>query len=126
MKLNRNGWGTLEMIIISVILLLALIVSIFFISNLYGSFDNSHSNKIYNDLETKLADAGRKYVHNNNIEIEDNYRISYELLKENGYIGELLDSEKNACNGYALITRLNNKNYYHGYVSCNNYTSKNY
>ncbi len=126
MKLNKNGWGTTEMIMISIILLLALIVSIFFISRLYGSFDNSNSNKIYNDLEIKLADASRKYVRDYNIEVVDNYRISYELLRENGYIGELKDADNNSCNGYALITKLNNKKYYHGYITCNNYTSKDY
>ncbi len=124
MKLNKNGWGTLEMILISLILLLALIVSIFFISKLYGSFANANSNRIYNDLENKLADAGRKYVEDKNINITSSYQISYELLKENGYINSLKDKDNSDCNGYVLVSRINNINYYNGFITCNNYITK--
>ena len=126
MKLNNKGWGTLEMILISLALLVMLIVSIYFISRLYGSFDNSNRNKIYMDLESELADAARTYIRKNNIDITSNYRISYEALKEANLIDELKDSNGHDCNGYALVSILNNKKYYNGYVSCNNYTSKNY
>lgn len=126
MKLNNKGWGTLEMVLISLALLVMLIVSIYFISRLYGSFDNSKRNKVYMDLETKLAEAARIYVRINNIDVTSNYRISYETLKEANLIRELKDSSGNDCEGYALISILSNKKYYNGYVSCNNYTSKNY
>ncbi len=125
MKLNNKGWGTTEMIVISLALLIALIVSIYFISKLYGSFSLSNSNKIYVDLENNLVKATRKYVRDNDINVVTNYRVSYELLKQNGYINELKDSNNKDCNGYVIITNLDSKVYYKGYVICENYVTEN-
>jgi len=40
MKLNNKGWGTTEMFLLSGGLLIALLVAVFFISQLYGSFES--------------------------------------------------------------------------------------
>ena len=47
---NKNGWGTMEMVLLSGGLLLALFIAIFFIVRLYGSFESAVGNKQYIDL----------------------------------------------------------------------------
>ena len=36
MKLNKNGWGLVEMLVLSGILLLFLLIAVYFIHKLYG------------------------------------------------------------------------------------------
>ena len=62
MKLNNKGWGTMEMLLLSGGLLIALLIAVFFISKLYGSFESSNINRQYVDLENKLEDAAKEYV----------------------------------------------------------------
>ena len=122
MKINNKGWGTAE---ISLALLLALIVAIYFISKLYGSFALSKSNKIYMDLEDKLASSARNFIKDSNIEINDRYQVSYAFLKQNGYINDLKDANNEECNGYVLINKLSNRPYYKSYITCQNYSTEN-
>ena len=126
MKLNKNGWGTMEMLLLSGGLLIALIVSIFFISKLYGSFDHSIANKNYIDLENRLADAGREYINDYNIEVSGEYKLSLITLKNTGYITDFNDISGNSCNGYVLITNIDSINHYKGYILCNDYQTRNY
>lgn len=126
MKLNSRGWGTMEMILLTCGLLIALLVAVFFISKLYGSFNSSISSKNYFELETRLASAAKKYVIENNIQIDGEYRVSYETLKENNKIDNLYDENNKSCTGYVIITRVDNINNYQGYISCPNYISNNY
>ena len=126
MKLNNKGWGTMEMILLVCGLLIALLVAIFFISKLYGSFDKTISNKNYFELETKLESAAKEYVRDNNIQIDGETRISYETLKEHNKIDNLYDQDNNSCTGYVTISRIDNVNYYKGYISCPGYISDNY
>lgn len=126
MKVKKNGWGTLEMFLLCGGLLIALLVAIYFISKLYGSFGISTQNKEYMDLEVKIEDAAKDYVDRNNIQIDGNYSISLSTLKESGDIKSFNDSLGNPCDGYVIVNKLNNRNFYNGYISCNNYqTEKN-
>ena len=126
MKLNNKGWGTVEMLLISGGLLLALIVAIFFINKLYGSFDKAVGNRYYMDLETKIEDAARKYINDYNIIDPFNYRISLDTLQSGKYIDNVKDSNGNKCDGYVIVNKLNNINYYNAYISCPNYITTNY
>ena len=126
MKLNNKGWGTMEMFLLTGGLLIALLVAIFFISKLYGSFDKTISKKNYFELETKLESAAKEYVRDNNIPIDGETRISYETLKEHNKIDNLYDQDNNSCTGYVIVTRVDNINNYEGYISCPNYISNNY
>ena len=126
MKLNNKGWGTMEMFLLTGGLLIALLVAIFFISKLYGSFNNTISNKNYFELETKLESSAKEYVRDNNIQIDGEFRVSYETLKENNKIDNLYDDNNKSCTGYVIVTRVNNINNYKGYISCPNYISNNY
>ena len=126
MKLNKNGWGTIEMLLLTGGLLIALIIAIFFISKLYGSFADSIGNKQYMDLENKLEVAAKEYIDDMDIEVNGEYRITYSTLKNTNYIGELKDIDGNSCNGYVQITVVNNINYYRGYILCDNYQTTDY
>lgn len=126
MKLNKKGWGTLEMFLLSGGLLIALLVAVFFISKLYGSLIASTGNKVYIDLESKIESAAREYINDNNISINGEYKITLNTLKNDDYISDLKDLEGNSCNGYVLINNINEDIYYNGYILCNNYQTKNY
>ena len=126
MKLNKNGWGTMEMFLLSGGILIALIVAIYFIAQLYGSFSGAVGNKQYVDLELSLENAAREYILDKNININGEYKISYETLKSNGYINKLEDINGNNCDGYVRINNIDNLNYYYGYISCDEYRTLNY
>ena len=115
-KVHQNSGG----------LLLALIVAIFFINKLYGSFDKAVGNRYYMDLETKIEDAARKYINDYNIIDPFNYRISLDTLQSGKYIDNVKDSNGNKCDGYVIVNKLNNINYYNAYISCPNYITTNY
>jgi len=126
LKLNNRGWGTVEMILLSGGLILALLVAIFFISKLYGDLASSVGNKVYVDLESKIELAAKNYITDNEIEISGEYKLTLNTLKSNNYITEFKDSEGNLCNGYVTITNIDNINHYKGYILCNEYQTTNY
>jgi len=100
---------------------------VFFISQLYGSFESSTKNRVYFDLESKLESAAIKYINTKGIKVTGEYKISYETLKNEGYIDSIADSNGNGCNGYVLVSKNNElTNNYQGYILCNNYQTKNY
>ena len=126
MKLDNKGWGTMEMLLLSGGLLVTLIVAIYFIGTLYGSFSGTLGNKQYMDLETKLESAAKKYINSHNFEITGEFTINYKTLKNYGYIDELKDIDGNDCDGYVKISNIDNINLYAGFIHCNNYKTTNY
>ena len=116
----------MEMLLLSGGLLIALIVAIFFISKLYGSFEGSVGNRQYMDLEAKLADGAKEFIQTYDIEVNGEYKISYESLKSGNFVGDLKDIDGNSCNGYVKVTNIDNVNHYKGYILCNNYQTLNY
>ncbi len=126
MKLNNKGWGTMEMLLLSGGLLIALIVAVFFISKLYGSFAGSIGNRHYMDLENKLEAAARNYIVDRGIEVNGDYKVTYETLKNNNYIMDLSDINGNGCNGYVQITTVDKISHYKGHIICQDYQTRNY
>lgn len=124
MKLNNKGWGTMEMVLLASGLVLALFVAIFFISRLYGSFDKAIGDKRYMDLENVLENAAKRYVDDNNIEINGEYTLNYATLKD--YINDFSDSDGNICDGYVMVTRPDNINLYKAFITCPNYETPKY
>lgn len=116
----------MEMILLSAGLFVALLVAIFFISKLYGSMGNSLGNKQYVDLENKIEVSAKKYIDENEISISGEYKLSLNTLKSNNYITDFKDSKGNSCNGYVIITNVDNVNHYKGYILCNDYQTNNY
>lgn len=125
MKLNNKGWGTMEMLLLCGGLLIALLVSVFFISKLYSSFGKPVINN-YVELEAKLVDAGKKYIADNAIEVKDTFKVNSEILKIDGYLKELKDSNGNECTGYVRANNENGIIKYYGFVKCQGYTTDNY
>ena len=93
---------------------------------LYGSFGAAIGNKEYVDLEIKLENAARDYIVNNDIGITGEFRVSYETLKEAGYITNFKDSKRQDCAGYVIVTNINSINNYAGYIICQDYETRNY
>ena len=121
MKLNKKGWGTLEMLLLSAGIFVALLVAVYFISKLYGSFDNSIKNKDYADMEAKLAEAAKKYVIENNITNSDSLTIYSDTLEVLGYINPLKDKDNYPCTGYVVVSKVDIVNSYKAYIVCRNY-----
>jgi len=116
----------MEMFLLSGGLLIALLVSIFFISKLYGSMDVTFGNNAYKNLENKLEIAAKEYIEDFDISVSGLYKISLSTLKYHGYINELKDSDGNNCNGYVIIDNEDEVYNYKGYILCNDYQSNNY
>ncbi len=114
------------MIVLSLGLLLALLVSVYFIVKLYGSFDNAVSNRQYVDLEIKLETAAHDYIKDNNVEVNGQLKLSYDTLKEKEYIDSLNDKNGKNCSGYVLVTKVDGINNYAGFISCQDYQTRNY
>ena len=79
MKLNNGGWGFREMIYLSCGLLIALGISIFYISRLYGSLEKSFDKNDYFELETKLENAAIAYKNDRELDINGYYKIKQTL-----------------------------------------------
>lgn len=126
MKLNNNGWGTGTMILLSSGLLIALLIVAVLISNLYGSFGNSVSNRFYLDMETRLENAAAVYVTSNNIEVNSEMRVGLATLQDSGLIGDFQDRLGHSCDGYVIITRINLSDNFYARISCPDYQTRNY
>ncbi len=126
MKLNNKGWGTLEMFLLSGGLLIALFVSVYFISKLYGSFESSIGNRQYFELQAKLETAAKNYVETEKININGETKISLTTLINRGYISNFIDSDGNICAGYVIVSNVDSINQYNGFISCPYYQSLNY
>ncbi len=121
MRLNKKGWSTLEMLLLSGGLFIALLVAVYFISTLYGSFGNSIRNKQYMDIETKLASAAKKYMIDNNISNINTMTIYSDTLEVLNYIEPIKDNDGYPCTGYVLVTKVDLVNQYKAYIVCKNY-----
>lgn len=119
MKLNKNGWGTIEMLLLSAGILIALLVATYYISKLYSSFDNV--NNSYYKLESELAKASEKYISDNNISVNDTITIYSDTLEVLGYIDRLSDKNGYPCVGYTVINKENSKLNYKPYITCRDY-----
>ncbi len=129
MYLNNNGWGLRAMIFLSSGLLLALLISIYFIAQLYSSMGDVFSSNQYFELETKLESAAIRYRNDYDLDISGEYKVSYGTLKKEGYIDNLKDKDGNLCGGYVIIKNgvdeVDNLNY-EAYISCDNYVTDGY
>ena len=120
-KLNNKGWGALDMLLLSIGLLIALLVAIYYIGRLYGSLDNATKNKHYVDLTAKLEQAAERYVLINEIQVDNSLRIDYSNLKALGYITDFTDNNGRECNGYVMVTKPELVKIYTGHIICPNY-----
>ena len=60
------------------------------------------------------------------VQLVINNILIYDTLRANNYLDNFSDSNGNRCNGYVIVNRVDNINHYAGYISCNEYTTRNY
>ena len=138
-KIDNKGWGLNTLLICIVIILLALVVSGYYIFVLYNSLnkqlevvDNNTKEVIeditpyYIDILNNMDTATINYVKDYNIPIAVDQELSINLdtLTSLNYLNNVNDKKtNNKCNGYTLIdSNYNTKSY----LKCDNYTSKGY
>ena len=81
--------------------------------------------KKYKELENKLVEITKKYTATDfNFPKDKELVITYSELKEEGLIKKL-ETEKNKCNGYVILT-FDNVTKYKGYVDCKVYKTHGY
>lgn len=83
--------------------------------------------KPYKELETKLADASKKYIDAHFLYPEDGESVKTmaSVLTEENYLDELKMNDK-PCEGYTLVEKENGVFQYRGYIKCEHYTTKGY
>ena len=141
MKLNNKGWGLTYLIVAGCVILLILIITSIRINSFIKEnkknhkADNSDSSEVrdydyssfYITLEETLVKAGRSYssYHETLINNTEVYTlVTYDTLKEEGFISSLSDPAGNgSCDGYVLIY---NDYTVKGFIECEKYKTEDY
>lgn len=128
MFLNKNGWGLKEMIVLSGVILLFLIVSIYYIATFTHSFAKETSNHYYYQLEDKLEEKALIYLeqHQDMVLTNTDVTITRNILKMYNLDPSLIDLDGNACDGYAIASISHGKVQVKGFVQCHEYQTKQY
>lgn len=124
MHLNNKGWGTGQMIVMTLFLLILLGISWYYISSVFNGelVKNAVTVKdgYYDTVKRSLRSSAEKYYYDNNY--SGQAILSYNLLKEKGYISNIHDFLDFSCTGYVIV----NNNEFKPYIRCNDYTSDGY
>jgi len=128
MVLNKNGWGLKEMLILSGVLLIFLIVSIYFIISMYNNFNNDVMATNYEALEEKLEKQARIYLNDYYDEIltNDYITITRNVLKSYNLDVVLEDNKGNSCSGYVMANKTHAKVEVNAYIKCDDYQTNGY
>lgn len=83
--------------------------------------------KEYKELENQLVESAKKYVDARFLYPDENQstKVTYSEMKESAFIEELKKGE-DICDGYVIVQSNGTVFSYKGYVSCPNYTTKDY
>ena len=124
MRLNNKGWGTMEMILMTLFLLIMLAISWYYINAFFkGTLENnttSVKDSYYEAVKVNLRQAAKNYYYDNNY--KGQAILSYKLLKEKGYINNAQDFLDFSCTGYVTV----NNDVFKPYIKCKDYTSEGY
>ena len=131
MKLNKNGWGLTEMLVLTGIILFFFLVAIFLIYRLYSNLDRTINNnefvnyKTYSETEVALENAANSYIDNKYEGMTDTATIVISLKKlvNMGYLVENIHED---CNGYTLSSIINGESISNAYISCDEYETTGY
>lgn len=124
MKLNKNGWGIQEMMIIVVVLMLVLV----FVSMMINTKFKGVSSSSHIKIENEIASASKKYYekHQLNLKLNDKYKVNLKTLMDENLLDEVT-YKGISCSGYGLITNKNNKIEYSSFIKCGTkYKTKGY
>ncbi len=118
--MNIKSMNRLSVIWGSILFLLVVLLTIF-------GFVYKNKSGDYKQLEEKLVESAKKYVDAKFLYPEENksVKITYSEMKENSFIDEL-KKEEDVCDGYVIVKSNGTVFQYKGFVSCPNYTTKEY
>ena len=124
MRLNNKGWGTMQMILMTLFLLIMLAISWYYINSLFNGqlVKNKTSMKesFYDSVKISLREAAEKFYHDNNY--TGDAILTYKLLRERGYITDAHDFLDFSCTGYVTVSG----GVFKPYIKCYDYTSEGY
>lgn len=131
MKLNKNGWGLVQMLWMSGIILFFFLIAVVLIYNLYNSLDltvTSHDSVdklTYKQIEDDLESAAVKYMEYNYSKFSDTGDIwltSDQLFKAGLFLEYLYED----CDGYTISNKINGNIYSKAYIKCDDYVTSGY
>jgi len=104
-------------------LLVLLVVGLTIIGFIYKNKSSD-----YKKLEDQLVESAKKYVDAKFLYPDDkaSMKISFEDMKNDGFIEELKKDDENVCDGYVLVSNNGMVFQYKGFVKCPKYTTKDY
>ncbi len=128
MKLDNRGWGLAELLVWCGVLLIFLLIAVFFIIQLSKSLGEAFKDSLKEDkttisIEENVENASLKYMKDNYKDIgSGTITITIDNLKNGKYLNEKDITYNGAvCNGYALITKKDNKLNSDAYIRCGEY-----
>ena len=117
--LNKRGWGLVEMLVASGVLILFSMIAIYYVYTMY----NNISDTVYALLEEKLENQAQIYLDEYyEGQLVDEMVINRSTLSKHGLDVTLRDSDNRLCSGYVLYTNGTVK----GYISCLEYETEGY
>lgn len=128
MKLNQNGWGVMEMLVLVGVLALFLLLTIYLITSFANAFYKEAKTTDYSKLEKKLENQTLIYLNDyyKGMLTSEGMIVTKEVLINNGLDGEIIDNGGFYCDGYAFATKSRGIIVIKPYVSCRNYETDGY
>ena len=129
--LNNKGMALDKMLFYMAFLLVAVLVILFmtyYISNSFKPLENAFDTEAYENLESEMNIAAKKYYVNKH-DKQSYIKVDLDTLIDNGYLTKLIrDLETNKrCRGYTEITVNDSDNIIaNSFLKCDNYTTKGY
>lgn len=126
LRLNKNGWGLTEMLVLTGILVFFFFIAILLIYKFYSTLErdviDTDSVNItgYEETESAIEHAANMYLDNKyaNMNNINSITITMSKLSDMGYLTEFIYED---CDGYAISKIINGQNISDAYISCNNY-----
>lgn len=127
-KLNKEGWGLREMLVLSGILILFLIIAIYLIYSLYSEFDREATVGYYYELEEKLENQASVYLNDYYPDplTSDNLTITRGVLRTYNLDVDLVDKNDKACSGYVIANKTHGQTNVNAYIKCEHYETEGY
>jgi hypothetical protein len=133
MKLNNHGWGLNQMLIYCAILFAFLMVAVVLIIQLSSILENVNlvDTITYSDIEENVVNASNTYIEKyykedittGTITITTSNLLKYNILSKK----ELTPTkEDEACIGYALVKKVDNKLDISSFIKCSDYETNGY
>ncbi|MBE6154329.1 MAG: hypothetical protein E7163_01970 [Firmicutes bacterium] len=128
MALNKHGWGLVEMLLLSSLLIIFLLIAAYLVYILYGTFERNTISDNYISLEEKLEKQTLIYLNDYYDEdlTSDKITITRSVLKSYDLDISLLDSKGNACSGYTVAYKTKGIVHTDAYIKCDGYMTEGY